>query len=455
MFLVHFILEKQRGILRTSFKGIGALMKAAIIADKITKQYKLGQFKGNEMLREAVMNFMKNPFGARQSNREILEALSDISFAIQPGEVVGIIGRNGAGKSTLLKVLSRITSPTSGNIKVKGRLAALLEVGTGFHEELTGRENIYLNGSILGMKKHEINTRLDEIVAFSEVERFLDTPIKRYSSGMRLRLGFAVAAHLEPEILLVDEVLAVGDVGFQKKCLDTMSDLQSGGRTVLFVSHNLAAVENLCPRAIWIDRGCVREDGDARSVIQSYLSTFAQVDQSVVDLRQLDDRRGTGDIQFTRIELLDSFENPIDVVRSGDALIFRLHYEAFKPIKYPQFGIDIHTNMGTLVTSVNTWTTGFNLEAIDKGEGFVDVRIDSLNFIPDRYYLSLWLTGVGRECYDRLEHCAALDIEAADVYKAGRQMTSNFGIIYLPCNWTHQHDYSMMLPPAQAAVGVG
>lgn len=424
-------------------------MKAAIIADKISKQFKLGQFKGNTMLREAVMNLIKKPFSKGQSNKEILEALNDISFEVQPGEVVGLVGRNGAGKSTLLKILSKITTPTSGSMKVKGRLAALLEVGTGFHDELTGRENIYLNGSILGMKKREIDTRLDEIVAFSEVERFLDTPIKRYSSGMRLRLGFAVAAHLEPEILLVDEVLAVGDAGFQKKCLDTMSDLQSGGRTVLFVSHNLAAVENLCSRAIWIDRGRVREDGEARSVIQSYLSTFAQVDQSVVDLREIDDRKGTGEIQFTRIELLDMSGNPVDVVRSGDGLTLRLHYEAFQPIQYPHFGVDIHTNMGTLVTSVNTWTTGFNLDNIVKGEGFVDVRINSLNFIPDRYYISLWLASVGPKWYDRLEHCAALDIEAADVYNAGRQMTSNFGIIYLPCRWTHQHDPSMALPSVQ------
>lgn len=429
-------------------------MKTAISANNISKQFKLGQFKGNTMLREAMMNFIKNPLGSSKSDKQILNALNDISFDIEPGEVVGIIGRNGAGKSTLLKILSKITFPTSGSVSVKGRLAALLEVGTGFHDELTGRENIYLNGSILGMKKREIDTRLDEIVAFAEVERFLDTPIKRYSSGMRLRLGFAVAAHLEPEILLVDEVLAVGDAGFQKKCLEAMSDLQSGGRTVLFVSHNLAAVENLCPRAIWIDRGCVREDGDARSVIQSYLSTFAQVDQTVVNLREVEDRKGTGEIQFTRIELLDTCGNPVQVVRSGDGLIFRLHYEASKPIQYPHFGVDIYTNMGTLATSINTWTAGFNLDSIAVGEGYVDVQVGELNFIPNRYYLSLWLASVGPKWYDRLEHCAALDIEAADVYNAGRQMTSYFGIVYLPCRWTHEHDASLTTLAAPRSVAI-
>src|SRR4029077_19960305 len=198
-----------------------------------------------------------------------------VSFHVDEGEVIGIIGRNGAGKSTLLKILSRITYPTSGAVKVRGRIASLLEVGTGFHDELTGRENFYLNGSILGMKKREVDRHFDAIVDFSGVEQFIDTPIKRYSSGMRLRLGFAVAAHLDPDVLVVDEVLAVGDAGFQKKCIKAMDGLRSSGRTVFFVSHNLAAVENLCSRGIWLDAGSIQMDGAAKEVILSYMRSFA------------------------------------------------------------------------------------------------------------------------------------------------------------------------------------
>jgi len=236
------------------------------------------------MLREQIVELIKHPFGRRATEAESIWALRDVSFEVDEGEVVGIIGRNGAGKSTLLKILSKITYPTSGKVKVKGRVASLLEVGTGFHEELTGRENVYLNGSILGMRKREVDERLDAIVAFSGVEQFIDTPIKRYSSGMRLRLGFAVAAHLEPDVLIVDEVLAVGDAGFQKKCIATMEGLRKGGRTVLFVSHNLAAVENLCSRGIWIDAGKIRMDGGVTDAIKGYMGSFVDEQVSGSDL---------------------------------------------------------------------------------------------------------------------------------------------------------------------------
>ena len=210
---------------------------------------------------------------SRHSESDTIWALKDVSFEVKQGEVLGIIGRNGAGKSTLLKILTGITAPTSGQIKAKGRVASLLEVGTGFHPELTGRENIYLNGAILGMKRVEISRKFDEIVAFSEVEQFIDTPVKRYSSGMYVRLAFAVAAHLDPEILLVDEVLAVGDVAFQKKCLGKMGDVARGGRTVLFVSHNMGAIRHLCPASIWLDSGGVRDSGATPRIVGSYLKT--------------------------------------------------------------------------------------------------------------------------------------------------------------------------------------
>src|SRR5437868_7121604 len=227
----------------------------AIRCENLSKQYRIGSIERYQTLRDTISNSFRRIRTISQNGNGYIWALNDVSFEIKRGEVVGIIGLNGAGKSTLLKILSRITAPTRGAAKIHGRVGSLLEVGTGFHLELTGRENIYLNGAILGMRKAEITSRFDEIVAFSEVEKFLDTPVKHYSSGMYIRLAFAVAAHLEPEVLVVDEVLAVGDAAFQKKCLGKMSEVSQGGRTVLFVSHNMATVEHLCQHALVLDHG--------------------------------------------------------------------------------------------------------------------------------------------------------------------------------------------------------
>ncbi len=257
-------------------------MVNAITISGISKQYQLGQQQQRATtFREAAINTLAGPFrrfkGLRAGGTEggkadaSFWALKDVGFGVKPGEVIGLIGRNGAGKSTLLKILSRITEPTTGEIRMRGRVASLLEVGTGFHPELTGRENIYLNGAILGMKKTEIDGNFDAIVAFAEVEKFLDTPVKFYSSGMYVRLAFAVAAHLEPEILIVDEVLAVGDAAFQKKCLGRMGSAARDGRTILFVSHNMAAVKALCSRAVWLKAGQVHMDGRAGEVVDTYL----------------------------------------------------------------------------------------------------------------------------------------------------------------------------------------
>jgi lipopolysaccharide transport system ATP-binding protein len=246
-----------------------------ITVENLSKQYIIGERAPYGSLREEIMQMMAKPFKrlTSPSSREdnTIWALNDVSFYVKEGEVLGIIGRNGAGKSTLLKILSRITEPTEGEVRMRGRVASLLEVGTGFHPELTGRENIYLNGALLGMTRQEINRKFDEIVAFSEIEKFLDTPVKRYSSGMYVRLAFAVAAHLEPEILVIDEVLAVGDTQFQKKCLGKMDDVARTGRTVLFVSHNMAAVQNLCGRALLLNTGTLDMSGDVEQVINSYL----------------------------------------------------------------------------------------------------------------------------------------------------------------------------------------
>lgn len=247
-------------------------MKSIIEIKKISKQYRIKERSDYYALRDVIMENLKNPFLAFKKKDQVFWALKNISLDIKPGEIIGIIGKNGAGKSTLLKILSRITPPSSGEIVLKGRVASLLEVGTGFHPELTGRENIFLNGTILGMTRKEINEKFNDIVNFAEIEKFLDTPVKHYSSGMYMRLAFSVAAHLEPDILIVDEVLAVGDAEFQKKCLGKMKDVSQQGRTILFVSHNLAAISNLCKRTILLDQGRIVKDGDTNDVISYYLN---------------------------------------------------------------------------------------------------------------------------------------------------------------------------------------
>lgn len=262
-------------------------MEAAVLVHGVGKRYRLVQSAGYRTLREALMDFASAPIrrlraGSNAPTIQDFWALKDVEVRIQPGEVVGVVGRNGAGKSTFLKLLARVTKPTTGRIRLNGRVGSLLEVGTGFHPELTGRENIFLNGAILGLSKREITQRFDEIVAFAEVTQFLDTPVKRYSSGMYVRLAFAVAAHLEPEILLVDEVLAVGDSAFQRKCLGKMGEVARGGRTILFVSHNMAAITRLCQRALWFDEGRLREDGGPEEIVGRYLAAGAGTGGEVV-----------------------------------------------------------------------------------------------------------------------------------------------------------------------------
>ena len=403
----------------------------------LTKCYRIGEYSGDTMLREAIVRVFKRFFNQNITENTEKEAwaLDGVSFEVRQGEILGIVGRNGAGKSTLLKLLSRITFPTSGTMRVNGSISSLLEVGTGFHEELTGRENIYLNGSILGMKKKEIDRHIDDIVAFSGIEQYIDTPIKRYSSGMRLRLGFAVAAHLSSDILLVDEVLAVGDAEFQKKCLDTMDGLRTSGRTVLFVSHNMAAMENLCTRCIWIDAGKVRADGDARSVVSEYMKTFAKASEGLVNLEKIESRSGNGEGRFTSFQFVNEEGDALNSIRSGEKIRMRLHYRAHKKLYDTIVGVNILTEYGTLVAASNNWATGDKIPVAEPGDGYADFFIDCFYLLPGRYYLSLWL-GKWDNLYDVLKNCITFDVETSDYYGSGKGISNEYGIVFFPSRWT-------------------
>jgi lipopolysaccharide transport system ATP-binding protein len=414
-------------------------MPDAVVVENLSKRYRIGALQHETMLREVLVRPFRNGFRRRDATKDTILALDNISFTVEEGGVVGIIGRNGAGKSTLLKILSKITYPTSGRIKVRGRVASLIEIGTGFHEELTGRENIFLNGSILGMKKKEIVERMDSIIDFAGVEQFIDTPIKRYSSGMYLRLGFAVAAHMNPDILFVDEVLAVGDAGFQKKCLNAMDGMRSGGRSVLFVSHNMAAIENLCARTIWIESGRVKMDGPSREVISAYLSTFSSAEEGGHDLSRVEGRGGSGGIRFTKIEFLDPQGEPVNLFRCGEPLRARLHYHATETVNDPHFVFQIFSEMNVLVATSSTWHSGYHIPSISPGTGFIDMEIETLNIMQARYYISLWIDSTGHQKRDMLDHCVSIDVEPSNIYHTGgRGMTSKWGLVFLPTKWSRE-----------------
>jgi len=407
-----------------------------ITVDNVSKCYVIGESR-RSTLRDALSAMWRHQIRRQQRpQRTVKWALDGVSLEIGQGEIIGLIGKNGAGKSTLLKILSRITYPTTGTVKVNGRVGSLLEVGTGFHDELTGRENIYLNGSILGLRKVEIDAALDQIIEFAEIGDYIDVPIKRYSSGMRMRLGFAVAAHLRTDVLFVDEVLAVGDAGFQKKCLGTMRELGKTGRTVVFVSHSMASIQQLCHRSIWIADGALKHDGNTNDVVEAYLASYGAVGQQTLDLATVTDRSGTGAVRLTKLEFLNMDGTPKPKIQSGDAVRVRFHYECYRDIPQLYFGLRIYSSSGALLSDIHNWSTKQDVALAAKGQGSIDLELTFLNLMPGTYYLGLWSASDYGVFHDILENVATIDVEASDFYGTGRGIESRFGIMFFPFRWT-------------------
>lgn len=385
--------------------------------------------------RDAIVNSLKVPFN--RNNPESLSkdfwALKDVSFDVEQGDVVGIIGRNGAGKSTLLKILSRITTPTEGTVELHGRVGSLLEVGTGFHPEMTGRENIYLNGSILGMKKIEIEDKFNAIVKFAEIDKFIDTPVKRYSSGMYVRLAFAVAAHLEPEILVVDEVLAVGDAGFQKKCLGKMGDVAKEGRTILFVSHNMAAVQNLCNKGILLNEGIISFQGEIEKTVNQYMQKITEV--KLLDLQNRVDRKGNQILKFTKVTLFNENNEEIEYATSGQNLILRFYYTSEQKFKNANVlvAFNVRTNTGYLLTNLNSRDNGNEIMDIFE-EGFFECVWSKFNLRSGIYDCTLFCS-INHEIVDWMQSAFTIKVEDGDYYQTGKIFERSGGDILVPQSW--------------------
>lgn len=415
---------------------------AVINVEELGKQYVIDhqRAKGDD-LRHAIQTALQAPFRRRQwrcgtvrRRKEEFWALRDVSFSVERGEAVGIIGKNGAGKSTLLKLLSRITEPTTGKIRYKGRVASLLEVGTGFHPELTGRENIFLNAAILGMRRSDIARRFDEIVAFSEVEQFLDTPVKRYSSGMYVRLAFGVAAHLDPDILLIDEVLAVGDAAFQKKCLGKMGNVVNEGRTVLFVSHNMAAIASLCTRALLIEGGRIELSGTPRPVIEEYLSKSRA--NAGVSLLERKDRRGNGRLRFTNVSVLNDRMESIETVTSGQDISIALDYDIHDGEALHNAVVQIKFS-GILGQPLFACLSGASLReslALFPG-GRLVCKIPRLPLASGMYTYTVWCT-VGGSLEDHISEAGKLTVVQGDFFGTGKFPARDTGDFLLAHHWS-------------------
>jgi lipopolysaccharide transport system ATP-binding protein len=407
--------------------------------DKLGKQYRVGRRQESyrtlrETLTEAVTFPVRSLFQRAKSKDDIgrsdtFWALRNVSFEVKRGETVGIIGCNGDGKSTLLKILARITEPSVGDGEINGRIGSLLEVGTGFHPELTGRENIYLNGAILGMRRAEINRKFDEIVDFAEVDKFVDTPVKHYSSGMYLRLAFSVAAHLEPEILLVDEVLAVGDAAFQKKCLGKMQNVADQGRTVLFVSHNMATVQALCRRGIYLSEGHIACDATADEAVRSYVAGFTSGAKRPLTLRT--DRKGSGELRFTACWIENKQGMRVDGAMVGEDIRFCFAYKARKPSRNVRVAFNLQEQIGDAMVYCNTTDVGEDLVLVPE-EGVFVCEIKKFPLRAGRYLGNLDC-GIQGVLADWIQGAFTVDISVGDYYGTGK--LNNQSKVYLPQSW--------------------
>ena len=419
-------------------------MQPAIRVENLGKRYRIShegtRHERYKTLRDQLSDLATAPLrrlrnGGHETSQEDFWALKDVSFEVQPGEVVGIIGRNGAGKSTLLKILSRITKPTSGRVELRGRVGSLLEVGTGFHPELTGRENIYLNGSILGMARGEIDDKFDEIVDFAGIDRFLDTPVKRYSSGMYVRLAFSVAAHLQCEILIVDEVLAVGDQMFQEKCAGKMSDITKSGRTILFVSHNLQMLARLCDRAVWLDRGMVKRSGETEPLIAAFChQSSATTHIASVDFRDRSATGLSGSQIIERVTLRDKHGRPTTGINLGDPLSIEMDVAPFSR----RFGTNIVVELNdSLGTRIGTCSSSLHSRLALDGKGQVRVHCDlpALDLVPGEYSLS-FKVGDTEDYFERHENAMTFAIMPFDVFGTGFVPTTRTGTVVLRQAWS-------------------
>lgn len=414
-----------------------------IDAAGVGKRYRLGERRKKDTLTARLVELASYPArnlrrlrqlaGADRvgdTNKEgFIWALRDLTFSVRQGDVLGIIGHNGAGKSTLLKILSRITDPTTGYIDISGRISSLLEVGTGFHEELTGRDNVYLNGTILGMRRAEVARKFAEIVAFSGVEKHIDTPVKFYSSGMKVRLAFAVAAHLEPEMLIIDEVLAVGDLAFQEKCLGKMETVSQSGRTVLFVSHNMGAVEGLCHRCMLMQNGEKAYDGSVEEAIRRYRqASLARADAAALGGRT--DRDGEGNFRFRSVEI-----NQGEGVAVGLPLVLELGYHAVKAVDHLQIAVKFCRNFRETILTVDSRTQGARL-GVQAGEGCLRIEIPRFDLLPGQYFIDLW-AGSMTAVEDRIFNATVLTVADRDLYGSGNALIGGrHGIVAPPrCDW--------------------
>lgn len=430
-------------------------MGKVIEAEGLSKMYRIGQFSSGTISQDISRSFARllgkddpllkigeENIRSEKGSSSVVWSLKDVSFSIEQGETLGVIGKNGAGKSTLLKLLSRVTSPTTGVIKAKGRIASLLEVGTGFHPELTGRENVYLNGSILGMRRKEISKKFDEIVAFSGVDRYIDTPVKRYSSGMYVRLAFAVAAHLESEILIVDEVLAVGDAEFQRKCYDKMQEISTTqGRTILFVSHNLASVKRLCNKGLYLSNGMTAYHGDISSTIANYLVPSGTNSQLVPGKYDFQDRQNVygPKVIIEKVTLSNNAGKVGNVFSTGDDLIVDIHLRGIASDHGTMVGVLIKSMDGFTVSSLNTgMVKPTSLENRGDSE-ILRLTLPKMGLIRNKYFLDISVAN-GSKRLDFVENQIELDVLDGDYYGTGYRLEGARWNVCIEGSWEFMSD---------------